>query len=516
MLKCNYNIIFWIFLLLLLGLSARMFGVSWGVRHDPVSYGFHSDEHRILKTAFLVETDLQTKDHYPAGFAVQVGVLSRLLGVPSESWHDLLILGRMLSLFYGLLIIIVVFFLAREVGFSVLMQYAASLAVALSGLLIVYSHYATADIGLAFWSSTTILFALKSYKRRSYSFLLLALLAASMALAFKLSFVALIPPVVASLRLKRWKWIAFVSVIPVCFLLFETANLWCFSLQDFTRICESVKRGNMASPVNHACAVNPVVYCVEILSALGLPVFLLVVIGIARMLGSHIKTRFKDLDYAVCLTVVLPVVLLFISSCFLSVPFPRHMLSILPLLCIVAGYGLNSFSGLRTAQTKKLLLVPLLCLLIVYEVMYVVSIERPYIIDTRRQMAEWLQDNFNSSNRVYLSRNAKALDWSGLFDRVYDMETADYLILHEYYYTRYLCSTVNPFSSSPSQDQIYHPQKGHRELIQAIFNENAQYKKVKHFSVDYLTPELIFYKWLWGSFPDFAGDTILFEKISCP
>lgn len=89
---------------------------------------------------------------------------------------------------------------------------------------------------------------------------------------------------------------------------------------------------------------------------------------------------------------------------------------------------------------------------------------------------------------------------------------SDFLVLHEACYRRYIRNEISPFTRYPSWDEIPHAKKKNFDRIKDLFKHRLGYKLLKKFEVRGLTPELILYKRLWGTYASFIGDTLVYSR----
>lgn len=169
-------------LILLLAAALRFPGIRWGE-----NYLYHPDEWKVVnpvKYAFEGKWRLD-EYNYPSAFhysCVPVVWLLMRQGVIPGPHHWLThVTVRGMSGLYGLLTVLVVYFIgsamqSRRAGLL------AALALAVTPLHVVNSHYATVDVPVAFWCSLVMLMAVSILKRASWwKFVLAGLFAGSTA-----------------------------------------------------------------------------------------------------------------------------------------------------------------------------------------------------------------------------------------------------------------------------------------------------------------------------------------------
>lgn len=87
-----------------------------------------------------------------------------------------------------------------------------------------------------------------------------------------------------------------------------------------------------------------------------------------------------------------------------------------------------------------------------------------------------------------------------------------FLILHELDYRRFIRNEVTPLRR-PRWDEVYHGKnEEYFYKTKDLLENKLEYKLIKKFTVSTLTPELLLYKKLWGTYSYFIGDTLLYQK----
>jgi len=480
----------------------RLPGQGWGLRNGEQNY-YHPDEDRLLRNAYEIYSGRRPSDFYPFGYSLQVGAVARVAGVDAEDSSDLLPVGRAVSLFYGVLTVLLVWMLAAELGIRSSSRWIPAACYAMAGLPVIYSHYATADTTLAFFFAATVFAALKAFQKRELRWVFLCSVLCGVAMGTKLPLVLLVPVIAASLRARRW-WLGLALSIVTVPLTAQATCLFAYDLSRFRKLLHMVRTDNVGVVAVHDYLANPLVLAFELLPCVGLVVAVLLLGGALRALLRLLRGGGEAVKRAapVFWCMVLPGILWFASVCMMPIPFPRHILPLLPLLVLLSAVGLK-------AGGKRTTVVVLLC--VIYQAVYLLPLEAQYVTDTREKMEGWLRENVAEGSRVYRCWYSQMRNWDDGLLRRGDISRSPYVLMHEAFYRRYIRSPVNPFRSYPREERVYHS-FGHTARIQRVLREDG-YEELKRFPVRYLTPELILYKSLLGSFPDFAGDTVLYRKL---
>ncbi len=105
---------------------------------------------------------------------------------------------------------------------------------------------------------------------------------------------------------------------------------------------------------------------------------------------------------------------------------------------------------------------------------------------------------------------------------VYTTDTTldnNYIVLHSSFYSRYLTGGYGFKNTYPeSCEQIYHCWGGEetRQFIQDLFQDKTDYVLLKKFELDFITPEMLLIKYLFGprvdGYGSYTGDMVIFGK----
>jgi hypothetical protein len=498
-------------LIALLALVARTPGLDWGFRHRPFSR-YHPDEGRLAQTALQVRNGEGITDFYPAGFPVQAGWLAGLLRIDAGEFTDLLPVMRRLSLAYGVLTVLLVYALARQCALAREPALAAASIYALAGIPAVHAHFATADSGVVFWIVLTMLLMLHAVRRASLLHVVLAGMAAGMALAFKGAVVALLPIVAGCLLMRRAGGLAALIPAAGASLLVAVIGAWGqVSPDNLGQLWHMIKSDNMNVVKVHEYSMNPPMLLCQLIPAMGLASFSLIALGAAAQ-TRRIRGWMTPQATPIVGIIVVPALVEAVMTCRLAIPFIRHLLPTMPALAVLGGYGWREL-GLIFARRgqpgrQRRFAVPAL----LYQAVYVASIQFQFVHDTRSDMHRWMEHNLPPSAAVYVTRYASAREWGDVC-RPTPREHAEYILTHEGYYRRYLRSPVNPLHAVPSTGHLYHMLPD-GPFLRALMRGRIARVEIHRESVTYWTPELILFKAAFGSFPDIAGDTILFRRLS--
>jgi hypothetical protein len=497
--------------ILLLAILVRLPGVFWGVQtcDEPRFINYHPDEPHIVSIAReFINGVTNRAEFYPKGFPAQIGLISSLISPFTEADDQaIIIIGRMLSLVYGVMTVLIIYLLSRELFPNPGTALISSLFLCLSGLHVTQSHFATVDAGNTFWFYSTVFCCLLYCRRREEIYFLLAVISSACALAFKLSWVSILPVFYVLIRLKKGvrHYLLFISGISLFFIM---ANGGRYDLDNFSLTLKNVLHDNISIVAKHNKYLNPLVYLLELIIGLGFPVFLLSLHGARRLFISKTDHNhfFKGEIFAL---ITAPVLLYFVSVSFLDIPFARQILPMVPAVILLAAYGFTEITGSKPFRRRNFSYL-LFFLILLYQLISVGSSEYYFISDTREAAGAWIKNNISTNEEVtatpyvivpYLKKY-----------KIEDSFESRYIILHEAYYYRFIRIVINPFKEYPDWKEIYHGSYDHFVNIQRLFRGDLHYELVKKFEVKAVTPEMIVYKRFWGTYPQFIGDLLIYKK----
>jgi len=496
-------------LILVFGFCVRLPGVLWGVNihAQPHFTGYHTDElDRVQITSeFLTGTVFQ-QAYYPKGYYFQNAIPALLLkpfiaiGEP-----QLILIGRLLSLIYGVLTIGLVYLITKEIFVNHLTAVYSSMFLAFSGLHVTASHYAVVDAGTVFFTYAAMYCSLLFMRRNRNIFLISALVLAAIGLAFKLSLYILIPLlyIMWKRRLRPLIWIGCFALICA---VFAAANGGHYTWHNFILTMQNVQNDNISVITKYNKLWNPLIYFVGTIPALGF-------IGFATFLtGAFLlfKQKKNILTPDIFFIFILPLSVYGVSICCLSDPFTRHVLPFIVLFAIVAAYGLEKIQHVIPARRFTFLV----SVIVFYQMLYVINFQYYYIFDTRASAQECIKEHVPKGKTIYLMRHAQMADL-GQYTLVKDYR-AEYLVMNEADYFRYKRSVFCPFKEYPDWDEVYHGKKEDFKEIQNTLQGKSSYRLIAQFPVRFITPENFIYKRILGTYTEEIGDTRIYQRNTLP
>ncbi len=160
-----------LFCILLLGIALRVMGLRWGLPNAEHLYSYHPDEIPILGAVLQVDVfsghlnphffNYGTLYIYLIYFAYLIALGTGLVAagpqVPAyEQLAQLHLVGRGVTVFFGVATILLTYFLARRITGQSGALLAAFLMAVVPGH-VANSHYATVDVTLTFWVTLALL-----------------------------------------------------------------------------------------------------------------------------------------------------------------------------------------------------------------------------------------------------------------------------------------------------------------------------------------------------------------------
>lgn len=502
-----------LFLLCVLAFFLRFPGVFWGVQlnSDPKFISYTRNESLLIDNAReFTENIIIREAFYPKGFSFQIALSSVLIkpfvGVDPP---QLTILGRCLSVFYGVLTVLLLFLLVKNLTGNEDIALLSSLFLSLNELHVAKSHFASTDVGTTFWIYLLMYCLLIYVQSRRVPYLIFAFFAIGIALALKLSLIVLIPLIYIFVQ-EKWGWKKTVIALFALFAIFFFANGGKYTLVNFLLTLNNVSDDNLY--VRHFNKfLNIYSYLLILVTSFGLPIFILSCLGIKRAIQENSKLNSK-MSRDIFFILLLPLIVHFISICFIAYPGGRHILPVIPFMAVTAAYGFMSIAKHKVFSRRRGV-VFLISGFIVYQLIFVCSSEYNFWFDTRPQAHQWIKENIPKDETiavfVYTYMPSLERDY-----RVVDLFHAKYVVIHEAYYKRYIRNILNPKTDYPPWEEVFHPDPIGFKFCQELFKGKLPYKLVKRFDTTNLTPEMILFKNFYGTpVEDGPGDILIYKWV---
>ena len=453
----------------------HFYGFDWGVPKAPYWRNHYQDEAFVMGLLFKMGPDNlnphyfinPTFHYYTLLFSIKLasflGIIDRfslpvktselgqpVAGVTLDDYAKMYLVGRFLTVIEGILLIVLIFFIGRNL-YNELAGIIAAAFTAILPTVIYQSHFLVVDapalfwFTLAFWFLTT---AIESLGVRRWSIISGVLI--GIAVGTKYTNILLFLPFLYKLYLnsENRKSIsriinrntAIAAVVTIIFFLFTTPYAL-LSFDEFLRGNANGfggifgPRGLLYYNAYAASLISP--FSLATFHSLRLPLTLFSSLGVLYLLYKREKS---DL---LLLVFIIPFYLMMIYH---ASPHLRHIVLVLPFLMIATG---RMVADIVSHAEKKKFLRPLVVLIMttvfVYTLLFTLSmIKRITRVDTRIACAEWVRKNVAKESIIGL---ASYFPWNytppvemitdkiTLIDYNYDRLLAlkpDYFIITEY------------------------------------------------------------------------------------
>lgn len=443
----------WLILALIIGgaVMLRIPALHWlsgaGVSAE---YSFHPDVNRFVLAA--QDMSAPNPDGYPQGMTTQLYLVHLL--VKRFAQVGFLQILQAITIFYSGLLVLLTYVTARfwKMNRGRALLGAAFFSVA--PLAVVQSNFGTADVTAVCLFYATLL-AGGQYLRTHKQLWFVVLCALSgMAVAVKF-FVPLFVPLALVLAVQRRgerlaQGLAAVFIVAGSF---ETLSFFNYTPWDLHKLYWMLRDDNVfVSGSETGPTQGPInqlrLYSWDLISAVGIPVAFLFLIGIVRWSQSLRMLAFRMIKplFAGGWQSLITPASLFIASLSVhalliliaGVHFQRHLLVFLPAICIAASQTLYGLPGVgKLTATARILAIAVALAYMTYEAY---SIEGLYSADVRNDLANWarqrtaegkhvisLEDYLEVSGSTFSPNyNPLLLDWSS-FIVTCDLEYVRYL-----------------------------------------------------------------------------------------
>lgn len=565
-------------------LLIKAISLPWGLKTADAGMGyFEPDEwaHTEIAKEFInsfdknvVSDNIVTRYWNAWGFGTQIGLFSYpfLKFFPHLNATFITMMGRILSLFYSLLLILLVFLITYYISHNKKTALFSSFFISIFDLTTTYSHYATPDIAHIFWYYTSIFLLLIRYRPNTsdhyintvldkniasiLSFLKkyytpLVSLSLSMALAIRFDPIPLVMMLLfffstnlinrkSTISLKKELY-QLTKILALTLFFFLIMHINVYSLQDLAKATHKLVEDNTVPYfLDQDLIYKLLLYPLIIAAGTSLPVFLLFMFGFFTAVFTKGTGHYEKRAYFFF------AVALFLSFLILYFGPPitvRRAIIFLPFVAITAP------SGLINLHQRKIKAANIYVYAILFYTLLLTLISQYYFTaDTRFQAEGFLKKNSGDKiilyseyaysqsmpmgilldseathgNTVILTaKNPDPIQVTEYINRMVSTvnETGkmemDILVLHENYYGRYWKSVSSPFKNPPQCCEEVSRCKAKEICLreQALLSNQTNFKLVKKIEVKHPFPERLIFKKLFGTYETFLGDTLIFEKI---
>ncbi len=533
-------------ILVIVCLLLRIPGTFWGFMDRENYTVFEPDEYQHFEIA-VNQIMAMDKDLYPdrkksqdlwnvRGFGTQLGVLAYIgekLDFVYLKVNKIILVGRFLSVFYSLFLILLVFQLGKRLFSDPNIGFMAALLVSVFDLNCTYSHYALPASSYIFWVHmavfSIILFLTKILKCKPESnsgirwdhlgYVFLIGFTSAMSLAVKLDFIPLLvffPALVILAGRKKLSLFQAISygflIIPILIFSYFLAHGFNFSLAELDYSFDMLRglNENIIPKANH-WLYNPVLYFMAVLAGTSLPVFFF-----AQYWYLKLSFRGRDLpfqtDYTRIALIVFTLFLLleFFVRWRMDTPFVRRANIFLPFVALMASYGLYRFYMVSSIFTKKIRLM-LVSLVFVYTASITVVFQSNFWFENRYRAKEFVEKELKEGQSIQYSTFAKVKGVPKNIKGV--IGEGDILVIHETQYGRYWKYFTTPFKIPHCCDEVYHCASGEEcDFYQRLFSGRTDYNLIAEFPTLEVFPERLLFKRLFGTYETFLGDVKVYSK----
>lgn len=487
-------------LVVLAALSLRLPGMRWGYGLPGFADRFvalHPDETFFVEVARNLEEGKPFRRSYVLGLGQALRLVlawGRSRGI-LISGGDLVTAGRILSLGSGLLAVLLTYWLGRALSGDAWTALAAATLIALNSLCAVYSHLCTADMAYTFLLYLFAGLAWSGIEKRRPQRLVSAAVVAGTAMAVKFGPVLLPSVLLLGRGFPRRRLGGGLVCLAVCAAMFVAVQGGAFNAESARAILRSFLHDNLGG-FKHARWQNPVVYAMELVRSGGLPAAALTAAGALALL------RGRRLRSPAILIAFLPLGLHAAGILALNLPFPRHILPLLPAAALCAAWRIS-----RMGEPAKVLV---LCA--IWSAALALSDAYAFVYDARKEILRTLREFVPVGTPVAVDPGFRVP-----LERLYPrsrVEDAALLVLHESWTFRFLPSELHPLGI-PDRDELYHVGPADLRMyrsIQCRLREGTL-KGVYRAGPIAVLPEALLYRRLWGNFFKFCGECRLLAEV---
>ncbi len=459
-------------------------------------------------------------------------ILTKYLAVNLNlnNYNDLTILGRQLSAFFDLLIVLLVFktvwLLEKHYKLSSSVKYWASFFYAIAVLPIQLSHFFAVDTFLNFFMFGSFYLSLKFYYKKKLGYLIFSAIFFGLAIASKVTAVFILPLnlfFILLTYLKRpsqiSKYLLFILFyFGVSSLTLRLADPYLFQTNNFfnptlnTQFMENIKqlKSFEGKDIWYPPAVQwinkkSIIFSLINLAVfgIGIPYFILIIIGIIRIISNQFKKfNFKNLK------IELIIILIWVLGFFLyqSIQFVkamRYFIFLYPFFAIFAALGMSYLIDYKFSLKGKLILYPKIFSYIFIFISVLILLLWPIMFssiysnkNSRVEASEWIYKNLPNGSYILSEawddslplpiNNNYGKQFSGEQLPIFDPDTPEKWqkmneMLQKADY--YVLSSNRGWGSIPTVPQKY-------PLMSQFYNDllsdkNSKYKKMKEFKPFY-------------------------------
>lgn len=452
----------WLLLVLamLVAVAVRLPGVFWLVGLGAtVDQSFNVDANRFIIAALNFQNPDFKPDGYPLFMTTQLYVLAKLLGLVGADGINYAILLRLISLAYAILTLPLAFLFCRVLGFSKLVSVMSAWLLSLAPMHVLLSHAGTPDISILCIFYLTMLSAVLYRQRGNEWFFYLVCALTGIALADKFYLPALVPLglilVTGPLRDLAQRSFLAACIAIACFAIGSFFN---YTPWDFGRLLAMIAYDNLIVSDGHTPLQQFGLYAWDSIAAAGvvttilaLPMMMGMLVGLGQRprITRPLATAWRWLRSPSAL-IALPLVAHALLIVVAQVHGMRHVLVLVPVLCVLAAMALERLGALLNLSARQGA-VAWLGLAFVLSVNAVLTM-RIYATDIRGPLLTFLAESRPAADLTTLNTYSQ-LRGSRL---VNEQNLSDLMATCDLEYQRYFQDT--------DADQIFHAYGGQERL----------------------------------------------------
>ncbi len=506
---------------ILLGLLARMPGIFWGYNFPKGWYGHHVDEYTHLVNAeILIRPGLPPRwspHPYPKGMAAHVAVpLLGLRLLKGEVFKDLpspreiIVTGRVISVLYGVVTILIVFLLAKHLFRNQRVAHFAAWIFALGGLHVSQSHYFLSDVPSTFWFLLGLYLLFLDFERPDKNnsiFLMIAAACFGISFGLKLNFFGL--PTLALIALMyRPRIIRTIQAGVFFFAGFILVNFASYTPFD---LLQTFKRG-IGGSYQFSWLSNLFLYLIELPTIVSLPVVLLFLGGCYFLARKFLSTFTLKKSLPIMIIIIVPLLLNLLIVIFKVSHFPRHLVPFIPWISIVAAWCLVHIIDKLSLKGfySYLVIVPFFA----YLAIFVYDGERVFFKEPRNEAAKWLYQNIPQGTEI----SWFGKDWMpGFKHTAFPDQGEPKIIVIEMHHANHYLSGMGLKNSYPTDYRFIFDGRSNLRIqkLQALFKGESEYIEVARFREGYFMLEYNLVDNLIGNRSrNYVAEIVIFKKTT--
>ena len=470
-------------------------GLNWGFQESNYN-AFNPDEVTHAETAKSFLNFEKPPTFYVKFYALQEALIGLVLG--ANEIHELVYIGRHLSLVYAILTLILVFIIGKKY-FGENASLISTIILGSSLLFVTWSHQATPIMASLFWFLLSLYLINLSFERKEFLLDFLAIISVAFCFATQFVFIPILLLLLSFLFRSEWNYkkkiIAFVFFAFVFTGAFWLASGSLISIEDLLHTFNVVKLRGLEVIQDKSNWIN--FSLIPIGLAAGMSFFVLVFSTLGLLLVK--KKNFQ-------LFFILPTIGYIIFLINKSILLERYLLLLFPVIAISFGY----YSSIILQKKPKYFLIPIVIILLTLIPAVGAQLEQQN--DNRYVAYEWIEENvkpeetFIASKYFYESSEYK-----------HDLNLSqkpEYVFLHELYFARYIKKFVTGAKEPRCNTGIHHQtSESNCLVVKGLVNgTNSDYYLLKEFDYPVYSIEGFVFKKSYGMFDVQTGKVLIFKK----